>query len=184
MFREDRKTGSRDRSRESGVVSGVGSGVGSRESGSESDRGQGFVGAARGRRSPWIGGGRGPRGTRPDSRLPTIDSRTSLSPALRLLLAAAATITQCANSAELAARHVEHARAQPGIDLLVFLAGGDHRRQRCIVAIIQELKELLARPGGCALGAQVVENQQRRAAISSKRRSYEVPAWGLKAARR
>ena len=47
----------------------------------------------------------------------------------------------------------------PLVQLIDRLIGGDHRGQIGRIAMVQNLKELFARPLGAALSAQIVEDQ-------------------------
>ena len=60
--------------------------------------------------------------------------------------------------------HIQQATAQPRIQIFQPLVGRDHRGQLRVVAMVEQLKELLLRPRAAALRAQVIQNQQRRGA--------------------
>ena len=59
---------------------------------------------------------------------------------------------------------VEHAAADARVDFVDRAGGGDHRGQLGVIAVVEDLVELFARPGGGALRAQVIQDQQRRRA--------------------
>ena len=54
--------------------------------------------------------------------------------------------------------------AQPWLQIINALVGGDHRWQACAVAMVEQLKEFFLRPRRAALGAQVIQDEQRRVA--------------------
>jgi len=56
---------------------------------------------------------------------------------------------------------VQHAAADAVIDLFQGRGGGDHGGQLGIVAVVEQLVEFLARPGGGALCAEVIKDEQR-----------------------
>src|SRR4051794_34957527 len=59
---------------------------------------------------------------------------------------------------------IEQTREDSLVDLVVTLVRGHDRRQPLDVAVIDDLVELLPRPGGSVLGSQVIEHEQRGAA--------------------
>ena len=55
---------------------------------------------------------------------------------------------------------VHHARADAHIDLLQPVIGGNYSRQTGVIAMVEDLEELFLGPGGAALGAQIIKNEQ------------------------
>src|SRR5690606_22291389 len=55
---------------------------------------------------------------------------------------------------------VQQARQQPGINFVNSLRGGDHGRQLHLVAVVDDLVQLLACPARVIVIPQVIQNQQ------------------------
>ncbi len=59
---------------------------------------------------------------------------------------------------------IDQARGDARVEILQPLIRRDHRRQPIVVAVVEDLEELLLRPRGAVVCAQIVQDQQRRVA--------------------
>ena len=69
--------------------------------------------------------------------------------------------------------------AQARVQFFETLIRGDDRRQLRVVTVVEQLKELLLRPGRAGVGAKVIENQQRRGTQLVEQGCRRLPrCWG------